>query len=172
MYQIKCNNLFIILISVLLLSACGSGAPKPQELPSGSYVGRGSPSIYDNESSEETISMPYNTSESSANGKVVIYDNHQISPIYERNMVINGTWHTIINGENGLTKPCFTGVVGSVTNDKIGKGWNVAIVNCWLQNDFIPNSLTFQGQVLIWNPISTINYAEFGSSIFLHTENK
>ena len=160
----------VCLIVVLPITAC-VGSPKPQQLPKGRYVGTSMPSLYESGESVERIEMPYQLSESSDNGKVTIYDAHKEAGIFDRPVVATGTWHTIINGENGITQPCFTGIINTVLNSKIQQGWKVAIVNCWLQEDFIPNSYTFQGQLLVWNPLSTINYAEFGTSIFIHIEN-
>ncbi len=163
---------FFLALMIILLSAC-VGSPKPQELPAGHYVGSTSPSVY-NSAESENIEMMYKTDASkpfTVNGTVVIYDANKDTEILTINVINQGTWHTIINGQNGMNNPCFEGtVVTTGSNKNITAGWKAAIVNCWLQENFIPGSWTFQGQLLIWNPVSTINYAQFGTSIFLHTQ--
>lgn len=159
---------FFFVLMIILLSSC-VGSPKPQDLPAGHYIGTTEPSMYNTEQ-QESIVMNYKIDASTANGNVIIYDSHQETQILTINVIDHGTWYTITNGQNGLLNPCFTGKVGSTNNQTIGRGWSAAIVNCWLQENFIPGAWTFQGQILIWNPaVSTINYAQYGASIFLHT---
>ena len=154
---------------VISVSAC-IGGPKPQQLPAGHYIGSMESSMYNTEK-VESIVMNYKIDASTPNGSIIIYDSKQETAILSIDIVTQGNWGTITNGENGLVNPCFRGKVGSTTNKQIGRGWPVAFVNCWLANDFTPGSYTFQAQYLVWNPISTINYAEFGGSVFLHTPN-
>ncbi len=158
-------------LAVIFLSAC-VGAPKPQELPAGHYVGSTQPSMHDSDA-QESIVMNYKTNASdpaTVNGSIVIYDSHQDAEIFTINVIDHGSWKMITNGQNGMTNPCFTGRVGSTNNKTIGRGYSAAIVNCWIQENFIPGTWTFQGQILIWNPnVTTINYAEYGASIFFHT---
>lgn len=161
--------LCIFSVLVISVSAC-VGSPKPQELPAGHYVGSMESSIYNTES-VESIVMNYKIDASSPNGSITIYDANQSTEIQPLNIITQGTWSTITNGQNGITHPCFRGIIRTTLNNQIGRGWPVAFVNCWLADDFIPGSHTFQAQYLIWNPISTINYAEFGGSVFLHTPN-
>ncbi len=156
-------------LAIISLSAC-VGAPKPQQLPAGHYVGTMESSIYNTESMESIV-MNYKIDAGSPNGSITIYDANQSTEIQPLNIIEQGTWFTITNGQNGITNPCFRGIIRTTLNKQIGRGWPVAFVNCWLANDFIPGSHTFQAQYLIWNPISTINYAEFGGIVFLHTPN-
>jgi hypothetical protein len=160
---------FFFVLMIIILSSC-VGSPKPQDLPAGHYVGTATKSIY-NQSKDENIVMNFKMdASSSVNGQIIIYDtDNQDTSVLTIDMIRNGTWNTIINGQNGLDKPCFTGVV-YLAPGQTYKGYPIAFVNCWLQENFIPGSWTFQAQYLIWNPLSTIQYAEFGGTVFLHTK--